>query len=527
MTVRNNKNKIIQFSYGDDNIVTTKVENQPLPLTKMSLEEIYSHFQMPSMDLKNEDTLTLFSKRASKRLKKQSAKLKKRTKTIISEMLDAREKMIKHVFDYQDKVVVHIPVNFRRLMNHIQEQLHITSDNMVDITPLEALEMVDYTYDMLCVNKLSKPSKLFKVAWYYYLSPKELLTIRRYNKKSLTMLMEILTFNYKKAIVHPGEMVGIIAAQSIGEPTTQMTLNTFHFAGVASKSNVTRGVPRIEEILSLSENPKNPSITIMLKENDREDVQKAQEIKHSLEYTNLRDITDNVGIYFDPKMDETLIDEDKELIERYLEFENMLEMNGLNLEKIPSKDFSKWIIRFELSRDEMLDRGISIDDVHFAIKNIVKEKIHCIFSDFNDNSLVFRIRIESSLTQMKKKNLDQEDHIYMLKNLQNNILDNVILRGVKNIPKIIIRKMVNYMVKENGNYIPKDIWVLDTIGTNLLDILGQDNIDSSNTFSNDIQEIYRTLGIEAARQSIFIELMEAISFDGTYINYHHHGNVSR
>ena len=51
-------------------------------------------------------------------------------------------------------------------------------------------------------------------------------------------------------------MVGIIAAQSIGEPTTQMTLNTFHFAGVASKSNVTRGVPRIEEILSLSENPK-------------------------------------------------------------------------------------------------------------------------------------------------------------------------------------------------------------------------------------------------------------------------------
>ena len=67
-------------------------------------------------------------------------------------------------------------------------------------------------------------------------------------------------FINKNAIVAPGEMVGMIAAQSIGEPTTQMTLNTFHFAGVASKSNVTRGVPRIEEILSLSENPKNPSV---------------------------------------------------------------------------------------------------------------------------------------------------------------------------------------------------------------------------------------------------------------------------
>ena len=101
------------------------------------------------------------------------------------------------------------------------------------------------------------------------------------------------------------------------------------------------------------------------------------------------------------------------------------------------------------------------------------------------------------------------------------ILDNIILRGVKNIPKIILRKVVNYMTKENGNYVPKDIWVLDTVGTNLIDILAQDDIDVNNTTSNDIQEVYRTLGIEAARQSIYNELLEAISFDGTYINYHH------
>ena len=88
---------------------------------------------------------------------------------------------------------------------------------------------------------------------------------KRFNKKALEILCVTIINSYKKAIVAPGEMVGIIAAQSIGEPTTQMTLNTFHFAGVASKSNVTRGVPRIEEILSLSENPKNPSCTIYLK----------------------------------------------------------------------------------------------------------------------------------------------------------------------------------------------------------------------------------------------------------------------
>ena len=90
------------------------------------------------------------------------------------------------------------------------------------------------------------------------------MQIKRFNRLTLEYLLEQIIYSYKRSIVAPGEMVGMIAAQSIGEPTTQMTLNTFHFAGVASKSNVTRGVPRIEEILSLSENPKNPSCTVYM-----------------------------------------------------------------------------------------------------------------------------------------------------------------------------------------------------------------------------------------------------------------------
>ena len=54
-----------------------------------------------------------------------------------------------------------------------------------------------------------------------------------------------------QAIAFPGESIGTVAAQSIGEPTTQMTLNTFHFAGVSAK-NVTLGVPRLTEIINIS-----------------------------------------------------------------------------------------------------------------------------------------------------------------------------------------------------------------------------------------------------------------------------------
>jgi DNA-directed RNA polymerase II subunit RPB1 len=121
----------------------------------------------------------------------------------------------------------------------------------------------------------------------------------------------------------------------------------------------------------------------------------------------------------------------------------------------------------------------------------------------------------------KKKSLDQSDEIYMLKNLQENLLNNIILRGVKNIPKVTIRKIPNYMVFKDGNYTPVEIWVLDTIGTNLIDLLTLPNIDVNRTFSNDIQETYKVLGIEAARQTISNELSEVLEFDGTYINSHH------
>ena len=121
----------------------------------------------------------------------------------------------------------------------------------------------------------------------------------------------------------------------------------------------------------------------------------------------------------------------------------------------------------------------------------------------------------------KVNTLDQSDEIYYLKNFQDNLLDNLVLRGVKNISKVILRKLQNVMTLEEGNYNKKDMWVLDTVGTNLLDVLALDYIDSVNTISNDIAEVYRTLGIEAARQMIYDEITEVIEFDGTYINYHH------
>jgi len=522
MTVRNNKNKIIQFAYGDDNIDPIKVENQNLTLSTATREEIYAHFQMPLDDSSDAIITTNYTKAAIKRIKKQKDKLVTKTHEMITYMIESREKIVEHVFKFIEETQINIPVHFRRIINNIHNQLSIQSNSLVNITPIEMYELLDETYEKLMKNHYAQPTELFKIAYYYYLSPKTLLTVKRFNKKALVILLETIVTNYQKAIIHPGEMVGMIAAQSIGEPTTQMTLNTFHFAGVASKSNATRGVPRVEEILTLSENPKKPSVTIHLKESDRDNIEKAQELKYTLEYTCLRDVVDSVSICFDPDEMATLIEEDKPLLAEYNAFQNLIkECQGDEFKDAAPNAKSKWIIRIELNKEAMLDKHISMDDIHFAVSNSYNKNISCVYADLNSDKLVFRIRLSESNTSSEKKSLDQSDEIYKLKNFQNNLLDNIILRGIKNIPKVLLRKIVNKVVVENTNYVQKDGWVLDTVGTNLRDILALSSIDKNKTTSNDIREIFRTLGVEAARQSIFNELSEAMDHAGIYINYHH------
>jgi len=528
MTVRNNKNKIIQFSYGDDGFDPVKVESQPLPLVQMSLEEIYNHYQMPvvsatGLKTKADDVyVASFTKPTIKRLAKQSNDLAKRSKDLIDWAIQARSGLAMNVFGYRDNKNVNMPVSFIHIINNIHGQQFINVNSLVDITPFEAYEIIDEGYSRLMAIHYCPPNALFKTLYYYYLTPKELLMVKRFNRKALLILIEHIVMTYKKAIIAPGEMVGMIAAQSIGEPTTQMTLNTFHFAGVASKSNVTRGLPRIEEIISLSENPKNPSCTVYLHKNEECVQENAKRMVNKLEHTQLRVIVAAIQICFAPPNAEK--NEDDHLMQTYNEFEKMIdECSGAEESQSNDADKSKWVIRMTMNMEEMLDRNITMDDVHFAITNTYSDQVSCTFSDYNSDNLVFRLRLNKALGSSKKASLDQSDEIYLLKNFQEALMDKLVLRGIKNIKKVNPRKIIDSLVMEDGSFTKKETWVLDTVGTNLMHLLSLPDIDVTRTYTNDIQEIYRVLGIEAARQSILNEITEVIEFDSTYINYHHLG----
>ena len=536
MTVRNNKGKIIQFAYGDDGFDSTRVENQIIPLVGMTVEDIYLHYDIIGVNDETGGLLDVYSKGASTRARSQRVDAKKMCEKLIRDTIQSQKDLIESVFRRKNENTVKMPVAFQNIIANIQGQLNLNMNSIVDITPMEAFELIDTYFKKLQQLHFVQPTELFKVLYYFYLTPKDLLVNKRFHRKALIMLLEMIILKYKQAIVHPGEMVGVIAGQSIGEPTTQLTLNTFHLAGVSSKSNVTRGVPRIEEILRLTNNPKNPSLTVYLKPLDETERDRAEQYANMLEHTKLVDVIKSVQICFDPNDKSTTIMEDRLLLDQYYEFENMIK-DCMETTLDPTAQKSKWIIRLEVNAEMLLTKNITMDDIHFAISNTHGNDISCLYSDYNSNNLVFRIRLNSNILNKSKKQrgipdtLDQSDEIYMLRNFQETLLNNIVLRGVQGIKNVMPRKLQNNLTihgqdnrsvqKEDGRYVPKDIWILDTTGSNLMDILAFDFIDSTRTHSNDIKEIFNVLGIEAARQTIYNELNEVMEFSGVYINHHH------
>ena len=507
-TVRNNKNKIIQFSYGSTNMDTIHMENIKFDLFGKSTQQIFELF---NYDLKEKKLNKLyFTPTALKSFTENREKLKERIKKDTRFLVEERDYYIKHVLEYNSDDIIYLSVPFLQIIQNVKYQFKLHDKSISDISPTEMYDIIDEYYDSL--NTTYKPCRLFKLAYYYYLNPYILIFKHKYNKDTLRFLLEQIIYKYKKSLINPGEMVGMISAQSIGEPTTQMTLNTFHYAGVASKSNVTRGVPRMEELLSLSQNIKNPSLTIfMLKENEQ-DKEKTIDVLNRVEHIKFKDIIHKCEIYYKPTDD---IDTTDPFMEYYNEVEQILKgVTGLCKEE----KYNSWILNIHLDSKSMYYRNLTIQEIHFTLKEIYKDQIDCYYSDINEKEIIFKIKLKSILNSNYK---DETDNIYYIKSFQEKLLNQIVLRGIQKIQKVNLREINNYINYDGDNYTKNKIYVLDTVGSNLSEILTLDFIDYKRTYSNNISEMLEVLGIEAARKCLFNEIKEVMEFGGTYINHHH------
>jgi DNA-directed RNA polymerase subunit A' len=112
-------------------------------------------------------------------------------------------------------------------------------------------------------------------------------------EKAVDEVIDQAIENYRKSLIEPGEAAGIVSAQSIGEPGTQMTLRTFHFAGVREQ-NVTLGLPRLIEIVDARKIPSTPNMTVYLDKKCREKREKAEEVARAITHTTLKDIATEI-----------------------------------------------------------------------------------------------------------------------------------------------------------------------------------------------------------------------------------------
>ena len=295
--------------------------------------------------------------------------------------------------------------------------------------------------------------------------------VSKLTAKQIKSILSETEIRLAETRVDPHEAVGITTAQSIGEPGTQMTMRTFHYAGVATV-NVTQGLPRVIEIVDARKSPNTPTMMIYLEEKTldgkkplRTNEKQVQKIAAGLETTTTRDIA---SIDVDVAQRVLTLD----LKNQNLRLKNM---NGREVMDKLSRALKLYVQADNPDRPKQLKLipGVSKED---DLANLAADP-----------------PTYTALLQL-------EDKVKKLR-----------LKGLPGIS----RANVQGPDKNTGEY------YIATIGSNLSKVSEFAGVDRSRTYTNNIVEIYQYLGIEAARQSIISELRDTLEGAGLDVDVRH------
>ncbi|BBG24509.1 DNA-directed RNA polymerase subunit A'' [Sulfuracidifex tepidarius] len=200
-------------------------------------------------------------------------------------------------------------------------------------------------------------------------------------KEEIDKILNLAIDEYERELVNSGESVGVVAAQSIGEPGTQMTLRTFHYAGVR-ELNVTLGLPRLIEIVDSKKTPSTPMMTIYLTDEYKTDRDNALDVAKRLEYTRVENVVGSTSI-----------------------------------------DIASMSIIFEFDKDMLSDKGITLDDVKKVLSKLKLGDVTIEDVDENSISITFNdVDSVTALFKMREKILSAK------------------IKGIKGIKRAIVQK---------------------------------------------------------------------------------------
>jgi DNA-directed RNA polymerase II subunit RPB1 len=522
-TIRNSLGDILQFIYGEDGLDGQFIEKQPVDVIKCSDKTFEDYFRVDVTDETGEFQISETQLECAKEIRG-DVDVQRYFDEEYAALVETRKFLRGDCSD--DDEQKQLPLNIRRIIESAKAKFGIKRGARSDLHPAEAIPQVRQTLDNLIVirgeDSLSiqaqkEATLLFKALLRTALAFKRLVKQHGLTKLALTSILGELENRFLRAAVAPGDMVGVLAAQSIGEPATQMTLNTFHFAGVASK-NVTLGVPRLKEILNIATNLKTPSMYVYQTAENRRYQDGAKRLRSMVEHATLKSVTAMTEIHYDPNPEQTTIEEDVDLVESYfiVPDEN---------EDIARQ--SKWMLRIVLDDKKLLDRDMRVSDVAVKIKEAFASDLAVIFSDDNADHKVIRCRVINNEDSKEDDDDTGGEGENVLKKVEMHILDNLTLRGVEGVSRAFIDKRQRVIQETDGSLVKKPEhedgteWFLNTSGINLKRVLEIEGVDPYRTYCNSVMDIFTVFGIEAARAALTKELHMVLSFDGSYVNHRH------
>lgn len=453
-TVRTSSNGIVQFTYGGDGLDPFDMEGNAQPV---NFNRSWTHAYDVTFSQESKGLLPYeIIKETNKILIPLEANLK-RFDNLGNELQGTGYVKDEHI-DQNDAE--------RAFYRSLREFMTEKATNLASIRKTRGLkelldepgeELMDLDFDE------STPSSTL-------ISITQLCTI---SKQLVQKFLDIAISKYHRARVEPGTAVGAIGAQSIGEPGTQMTLKTFHFAGVASM-NVTLGVPRIKEIINASKVISTPIINCVLV-NDS-DERAARVVKGRIEKTLLSDVAYYIqDVYRD----------------------NMAFLQ----------------IKIDIGTIENLQLELTLEDIAVAIAKAPKLKISA-----SDISIIGRDKVSIAITSGDSRTMKsistsmKEPHeneiFYRMQHLRR-ALPHIVVKGFSDIARAVIN------IRDDGK---RELLVE---GYGLRDVMTTDGVIGSKTKTNHILEVYEVLGIEAARSCIVNEIDYTMSNHGMSVDPRH------
>jgi DNA-directed RNA polymerase II subunit RPB1 len=282
---------------------------------------------------------------------------------------------------------------------------------------------------------------------------------------------------FHKAFIAHGESVGVIAAMSIGEPTTQMTLNTFHFTGLADK-NVTLGVPRMSEVINACKKSKTMLMQIDIPDN-------AETSEHDMYRTYLSQIEERVMAQVKKSLVvyEKNRPEYKAICQSWYWYPFFFAMHA---SKVSYESMPYCIV-------------LTLDAYKLYKYNLTTRYIWELLNACMSTSVVVLSPACNAQIHIHTTEWDYQ---------QESILLSYVVKG--------IRGVTNASLQKAG-----EIWRVNMNGNAMMSLMSLPFIRSSSVYCNDMWTVLTTLGIEAGRTFLINELVQLISFDGTYVDVRH------